>query len=112
MRALARARAWARARSFIRAFQLTAILPHGAARPKNLGVELPLEVPERQVEGCCTGVRRHGDKLGPVVHVSAEQARGAYESERAKRIGKEQKGQTYSRSVELKAASISVLNLL
>ena len=112
MRALARARVRARARSFIRAIQLTAILPHGAAGPKNLGVELPLEVPERQVEGCCTGVRRHGDKLGPVVHVSAEQARGAYESERAQRNGKEQKGQTYSRSVELKAASISVLNLL
>ena len=112
MRARARARAWARARSFIRAIQLTAILPHGAAGPKSLGVEEPLEVPERQVEGCCTGVSRHGNKLGPVVHVPAEQARGAYESERAQRNGKERKGQTYSRSVELKAASISVLNLL
>ena len=84
----------------------------GPAWPKKLGVELPLEVPVRQVEGCCTGVSRHGNKLGPVVHVPAEQARGAYESERAQRNGKERKGQTYSRSVEWKAASISFLNLL
>jgi hypothetical protein len=70
--------------------QLTGILPRGAIGPKNLVVEHPLEVLDREVDGRCNGVSCHGDKLGPVVNGNAaEQACGAYKSERAQRNGKE-----------------------
>ena len=88
--ARARALARARARSYRHALQLTAILPRGAVGPKNLVVEHPLEVLDREVDGRCNGVSCNGDKLGPVVNGNAaEQACGAYKSERAQRNGKE-----------------------
>ena len=84
-RAQAQARARPRVQSYRRALLLTAILPDGAVGAKHLGVEHTLEVLDREVDGRCNGVIRHGEKLGPVVNEIAEQAHGAYESERAQR---------------------------
>ncbi len=86
--ARALALAQARVRSFSGALQLTAVLQDGAVGPENHGVEPPLEVLDREVDSRCKGVNGHGDKLGPVVNGTAEQARGVHESEGAQRNGK------------------------
>ena len=86
---MARARARAHVWSHRQALKRTKIRLDGPIGSENLGVEHGLEVFDREVDGRYNGVSSHGDKLGPVVNGTAEQARGADESDRAQCNGKE-----------------------